>query len=241
MPRFTKIIAISTCAWLVCANFVFAASTEDRRSYNAQYHDVTSTNFQIKGAAGDPAVGRSTSTGYVLDHGLVIEFGQMTLTVATSVNFGVITPIVPSTVTSAVYVDMVGALNGYQILVERDDAVSTLNKNGSSSPDIIFPDQTAWDPTGAGNAVTNPGNNLCFRVMNSGTNSYYDMTWWGNSDSSGTAKFAGFPAAMQKIMSCASCNFGTTQTVIQYQASAPLSQENGVYTGSITYTALVNP
>ncbi|MCX6781705.1 MAG: hypothetical protein NTW66_01085 [Candidatus Magasanikbacteria bacterium] len=217
------------------------AYTEDRSTYNATYHDATSTGFQLKGGAGDPAVGRSTSTNYILDNGLVIEFGVMTITVATSVNFGVLTPLIPSQVTSSVVVDMVGALNGYNITIKRDSATSTMDQNAGSPPDNPFPDATDWNSSGSGNGATTPGNNLSFRVMQAGTNSNYDSTWWGASDASGTAKYAGFPVSMQQIMNCSTCNFGSTDTIIGYRASPPVTQQSGDYSGTITITALVNP
>jgi hypothetical protein len=233
-------IFLVTVICLFSVTFVFA-NTADREVYNSTYHDATSTGFEIKGAAGDPAVGRSVSSNYILDHGLVIEFGMMTLTVATSVNFGVIVPLIPSFAFSTATVDMVGAYNGYNLSVNREDATSTLNINGTSSPDVSFPDESDWNPTGSGNATSSPGNNLSFRVWQDGTTSNYDSTWWGASDASGTAKYAGFPPVMQQFMNCSSCNFGLTDTIINYRASAPVSQMTGLYNGEITITALVNP
>jgi hypothetical protein len=239
MKNIGKIITLVFLSLLFSA-VVFAA-TEDRRSYNATYGDVTSTNFEIKEGVGDPAVGRSTSSNYIIDHGLVIEFGRMTITIATSVNFGMITPLVPSEVTSTVTVNMTGAFHGYSLRVNRDYSTSTIDLNGTSTPDVVFPDEISWNPTGSGNATSAPGNNLSFRVQQLGTTAYYDTTWWGANDSSGTAKYAGFPTIMQQIMSCSTCNYGSTATVIRYRADAPVSQMTGQYFGPITITALVNP
>ncbi len=239
MKFFRKIIIVAFFS-LIFGAVVFAA-TEDRGSYNATYHDSTSTNFDLKGGVGDPAVGRSASTNYIIDHGLVIEFGTMTITIATSVNFGVIIPLIPAEVTSTVSVNMVGAFNGYNLLVNRDNSTSTIDLNGTSTPDVAFPDEIAWNPSGSGNATATPGDNLSFRVQQVGTNSNYDSTWWGASDTSGTAKYAGFPTVMQQIMNCTMCNFGSTDTIIGYRASAPVSQTTGLYYGPITVTALVNP
>jgi hypothetical protein len=236
---FRKLIFIGSLIFLFYCASVYS-STEDRRSYNATYHDITSTGFDLKGAVGDPAVGRSISTNYSIDHGLVIDFGQMTITMATSVNFGVLVPLVTTEVTSTIVVEMVGASNGYNLTVKRDSPTSTLDLNGTSTPEVIFPDAIAWNPAGAGNADTNPGNNLSFRVFQTGTNSDYNATWWGVSDASGTAKYAGFPTIMQQIMNCATCNFGLTNTVMNYRATVPASQRNGLYYGDITITALVN-
>ena len=70
--KFVRIIIVIAFFSLIFTAVVFAA-TEDRRSHNAAYHDATSTNFELKGGVGDPAVGRSTSSNYIIDHGLVIE------------------------------------------------------------------------------------------------------------------------------------------------------------------------
>jgi hypothetical protein len=217
------------------------AATEDRRSYNATYHDVTSTDFQLKGAVGDPAVGRSASDNYIIDHGLVIEFGMMSIVIATSVDSGVVIPLIPSESTTSVTVDMSGALNGYSVLINRDFSTSTMDLNGTSSPDVIFPDEADWNPSGSGNATATPGNNLSFRVQQEGTTSYFNTAWWGANDTAGTAKYAGFPATMQQIMNCTTCNYGTTVTVIRYRATASISQMSGHYFGPITITTLVNP
>jgi len=235
-----RFFLVAGIIFLFTVSIVYADNA-DREVYNSTYHDATSTGFEIKGGVGDPAVGRSASSNFILDHGLVIEFGMMTLTMATSVDFGIIVPLVPSFAFSTATVDMVGAYNGYNLSVNREDATSTLNLNGTSTPDVIFPDETEWNPTGSGNATSSPDNNLSFRVWQDGTTSNYDSTWWGASDASGTAKYAGFPSIMQQFMNCSSCNFGSTDTIIGYRVSAPVSQMTGVYLGMITITALVNP
>ena len=159
-------IIIFFASFFIVRNFVFA-DVIDRTSYGAVYSDNTSTNFSVKGGLGDPIVGRSKSTNYIVDHGLTIDLDVLTMTVPTSVNFGVITPGVPATVTSTVTVHMVGAQDGYFLQVRRDDATSTLDLTTDENYD--FPDASPWNPAGGGNAVTSTGQNLSFRITQSGT------------------------------------------------------------------------
>ena len=226
---------------LVICNFAEASYQTDRNTQGTIYHDATSTNYEIKGGAGDPAVGRSVSANYIIDNGLTIDLSEMTLTFATGSNLGIAIPGFASYAMSTATVNMVGSLHGFNLQVKRDDAASTLNINGAAVPNITFPDETAWNPAGAGNATATPGNNLSVRVHKIGTDSNYDTTWWGANDSAGIAKYAGFPTASQQIMNCTSCKFGPFKTVLEYRASPPLSQTNGTYSGTITLTALVNP
>lgn len=242
--KFIKILMITfvfLCAsyFFRAHNFVFAADTTDRTSYGTVYSDNTSTNYSVKGGVGDPIVGRSKSSNYIIDHGLTMDLDVMTITIPTSVNFGVITPGVPSVVSSTVAVHMAGALDGYFLQVQRDDATSTLDLTTDDNYD--FPDAAAWNPAGSGNAATSTGDDFSFRIMQSGTTSNYDSAWWGANDSIGIAKYAGFPAVSQQIMVCPTCNFGTTTSTIGYRAIAPILQKSGVYDGSITYTVLAHP
>jgi len=223
---------------LFTTQVVLAQSQIDRSTYGTIYHDVTSTDFQLKGGVGDPAVGRSVSAHYIYDHGLTMEFPIMTLTVDPTVNFGVILPNIASFVSSAVYVDMPGSFNGYNLSVKRDDSTSTLDMITEATTD--FPDYTDWNPSGSGNATTTPGNNLSFRVKQTGTTANYDSSWWGSDDILGNAKYGGFPVINSQFMNCPTCNWGTTVTVIDYRASAPLTQKSGSYNGTITITALAN-
>lgn len=168
---------------------------------------------------------------------------SLTLTVdPLSLSVGVLVPNSPlsATSTAAVYVSGVGG--GYNLQIKRDDASSTLDLTTDTG--VNFPDCTAWDPTGSGNATTSPGANLSFRIQQSGTDANYSSAWWGNNDSSGTAKYAGLPSTSQQIVNCnsgGSCNNGTTTSVILYRLDAPVSQPVGSYNGDITFTALVNP
>lgn len=227
---------------LVCCLFIFqvvlAQSEIDRQTYGTIYHDVLSDDFQLKGGVGDPAVGRATSANFIYDHGLVMEFPMMTITIDPTVNFGEILPNIPTFVSSAVYVTMPGSLTGYNLSVKRGDVTSTLDMISDSNNN--FPDYLIWNSSGSGNATNTPGNNLSFRIKQTGTTSNYDSAWWGSDDAIGNAKYGGFPIISSQIMNCPNCNWGTTATVVDYRASAPLDQKSGSYDGIITITALAN-
>ncbi|HRY36623.1 MAG TPA: hypothetical protein P5230_01930 [Candidatus Magasanikbacteria bacterium] len=238
MPYFSLKLAIIIFCTLFFTQVVLAASEIDRQTYGTVYHDVTSTQFQIKGGVGDPAVGRSTSSNYIYDHGLVMEFPVMTITIDPTVNFGEILPDIPTFVSSSVYVTMPGSFSGYNLSVKREDPTSTLDMITNQVND--FPDYTSWNPSGSGNATTTPGNNLSFRVKQTGTTSNFNSAWWGSDDTILNAKYGGFPAINSQFMQCLTCNWGTTVTVIDYRASAPLDQKSGSYDGVITITALAN-
>lgn len=170
---------------------------------------------------------------------------SLNLTISTStIDLGVLAPQIPVSATTTATVEISGYSNGYYLAIKRNSATSTLALQ--TDPLIIFPDYSpSWDPTansGSGNATTTPGSVFSFRLMNTGTNSNYNSTWWGLNDNIGTAKFAGMPANSTMIMTCSTsaCQNGTTTNVILYRADAPIIQPIGNYTGEITITALGN-
>jgi|GEM_PF-965818 len=170
---------------------------------------------------------------------------SLTLTITpTTVNLGTLAPQIPVTATSSATVVISGYNNGYNLSIKRDNATSTLYL--STNPATTFPDYSpSWNPAangGNGNATTTPGAVFSFRVMSSGTTSNYNSNWWGANDSVGTAKYAGMPASSANIVVCTStaCQNGTTTSILQYRADAPVSQPIGNYTGTITITVLGN-
>ena len=164
----------------------------------------------------------------------------ITLTLATTtVNLGTLSPGTPLTATTSLSV-VTNNNGGWNLQVRRFDATSTLNLNGTSSPDVTFPDATGWTYA-TPNASTTPGANLSFRVLQTGTDAgLYDASWWGANDG-GSAMYAGFPTTNQQI-STTSSYVGTTQNVAYgLRADAPGSQQSGTYTGDVIFTAITNP
>lgn len=165
----------------------------------------------------------------------------ITLTLNQSiVNLGTLVPGVPQTATTSLQVST-NEYAGWNLQVKRDDATSTLNLNGTSTPDVQFPDATAWTYSSP-NGNTAPGANLSFRVEQTGTDAaLYSAALWGANDTNGTALYAGFPTANQRIAGLASY-VGTAQTVVyKFRADAPATQQSGNYSGTITFTAITNP
>jgi hypothetical protein len=116
-----------------------------------------------------------------------------------------------------------------------------------ASGTITFPDYTAWNATGNGNATTTNliGSNLHFRVMQTGTGAgLYSTTWWGPNDTDGAAgaQYAGFPTSTSQNVATTSTYSGSAQTVVmKVRADAPATQQATNYTGTITVTAITNP
>jgi hypothetical protein len=163
---------------------------------------------------------------------------SITLTLATStVDLGTLAPGVPITSDTSLTV-VTNNYNGWNLQVRRDDATSTLNLNGTSTPDVTFPDATAWDGT---NSSLTPGANLSFKVLQTGTDAgLYNATWWG-ADDAAAALYAGFPTTNQQIATIASYAGVTQNVAYRIRADAPGTQQSGVYSGVVTFTAITNP
>ncbi|MCX6781706.1 MAG: hypothetical protein NTW66_01090 [Candidatus Magasanikbacteria bacterium] len=167
----------------------------------------------------------------------------ITLTLATStVNLGTLAPGTPLSATTSLSVTTNDG-NGWNLQVMRDDATTTLNLNGTSTPDTTFPDATAW-AYATPNATTsaNVGANLSFRIFQTGTDAaLYNASWWGADDTAPNALFAGFPATNQQLATIASY-VGSAQAVAYgFRADAPGTQPGGTYSGTVTFTAITNP
>lgn len=137
---------------------------------------------------------------------------------------------------------------GFNITVQRDDADTAMDLNTDASVNIT--DKTAWNPAtnvcanNDGNAIasTTEPQTLQFRVRYSGTDAEnYCANWWGTDDTTANAKFAGFPSAAKQIINRSSSAVATTTSYVLYNLDVPNTQKEGIYSGSITYTATPNP
>ncbi len=165
---------------------------------------------------------------------------SLTLNSAT-VNLPGLSPGAPVTATTTATVTISGGTNGYSLQIKRNSPTSTL-----ASSTTTFPDYSAWNPgtgcaSGQGNGTTAPGQTLSFRVQQSGTTANYCSFWWGASDASGTALYAGTPTSTLTIVNATSTNNGTSTSTILYRADAPLSQKALNYSGGVTITVIANP
>lgn len=136
--------------------------------------------------------------------------------------------------------------NGFSIFVSRDDTDTTLDLSTDSSKNIL--DKLEWI---APSATTTVGNStasttdtarLQFRVRTQGTDApNFAPTWWGPNDTTASALFGGFPSTTQKIINRGVSADATTTAVMLYNLAVPITQPDGNYTGSITYTITANP
>jgi hypothetical protein len=134
------------------------------------------------------------------------------------------------------------AESGYDLQVKRDDADTTMDKDGEDTTNID--DKTAWDPTsnsGDGNAATWSGTGLGFGVYSSTATK--DETWWGSGSTYDDAsnKYAGFSSTYTTIMDHDSYSATSTTTGISYKLDVPATQKAGAYSGSITYQVTTKP
>ena len=205
----------------------------------AVYGNLVSWNLWnfFEATAANAAVATSTQT-------IVLTVtSTITLTLATStVNLGTLSPGSPNTATTSLSVTTNG-YNGWYLSVKRDDAASSLNMNGAAVPNVAFPDATAWT-YGSPNATTSAlvGANLSFRVFQTGTDApLYSAALWGADDTAPNALLAGFPTASERIAGVASYVGAAQPVVYGFRADAPGTQQSGVYSGTVTFTALTNP
>jgi len=183
-----------------------------------------------------PAIAASDSDTQTI---ILTVTSTITLTLATTtVNMGTLTPGVPISAGTSLTV-VTNDYNGWNLQVRRDDAASTLNLNGSSAPDVTFPDATAWTYA-TPNSTSTPGANLSFRLMETGTDAaLVSTTLWGAD--AGTKLWAGFPTSNQQVTGISSYVAATQNVAYEFRADAPGTQQSGVYYGDITFTAITNP
>ena len=67
--------------------------------------------------------------------------------------------------------------------------------------------------------------------------------WWGTGTTKDDPnnKYAGFPQTAQTIVSYTQYNQNATITDIAYKLDIPTTQQAGIYDGTVTYQAIVNP
>jgi hypothetical protein len=167
-------------------------------------------------------------------------------------NFSAITPGSPVFATSTLSVDTDNT-TGWNVSVVRDDADTMMDLDSNAGVNIT--DQTAWSPgaatTTAGNAVrigsfSNSGDVLAFRVMSaSGTIAFRAPAWWGSADTytdNANTLWAGFPSTAKKVgESSVSSGGSPALSTVVYYLDVSETQQNGAYSGGITYTAIMNP
>lgn len=187
--------------------------------------------------------GSATNYVYTAYPEATVAGGSLTFTVDGATQaFGTITPGTLAA-TSSILTVATGNSTGFNITLNRDDATGTM-----SSGSNYIPDKTAWVPglatTSAGNATasTTEAQTLQFRVRQAGTDTpNYASAWWGSDDTTSNALFAGVPSTPQQIVNRSTSAVTDTVTRVLYNLTTPITQVNGSYSGSLTYTATANP
>ncbi|MEN9913164.1 MAG: hypothetical protein RLY66_572 [Candidatus Parcubacteria bacterium] len=186
----------------------------------------------------------------------------LTATVATSITFttssnqfGTVTPATVAWATTTLDV-LTNSTNGWNITLSGDNKSAVNNNLQLSGNAASVTDQTEWIPgaatTTGGNAVVqaslaSSGNVLAFRVMTaSSTNGtpFISTGWWGTSDASGTAKWAGIASSTvsRQIGNATAGSYSASNhlNTVQYYLNVSASQPTGAYSAPLTYTATGN-
>jgi hypothetical protein len=132
-------------------------------------------------------------------------------------------------------------------------ASSTLYIIADAATNNKIPDGTQWNATSTAtttsasltSATISPGVDfLYFRVMTaSGTQAFRSTAWWGADDNiSGSAKWAGVASSTasfltgRRIGSVTGYSGSNIINTVQYYLDVGVSQQQGTYTGDLTYT-----
>ncbi len=134
------------------------------------------------------------------------------------------------------------SVTGYNLSVRRDDFQTTLDKTVDSSINIA--DKYDWDASansGWGNAEPFVNTGLGFNLY--ATMGTKNDNWWGNGTicHDDNNLYSGFPSSYQVIMVHPSYSSISTVSSICCRLGILGTQEAGVYQGTITYQAVVNP
>ena len=157
----------------------------------------------------------------------------------TTVNFGMMNPGTPQTAQGSCTVTT-NATNGYTLSVQRVDVTATMALSTNAA--ISIPDRVAWDNNVPNATVWQTGDaHLGFTVISSTANK--NTTWWGNGTTAADHNnlYAGFPLYAKPIMSTAQYHDTATETVIGYKVDVTSAQSSGLYQGTVTYQATINP
>lgn len=135
---------------------------------------------------------------------------------------------------------------GFNITVQRASATGMMSLGGSGV--TFIPDKTDWTApaatttAGPATASTTQPNTLQFRIRSAGTDfPNYASSWWGLDDTVANALFGGISSTSQTIINRSTAAPATTTAYVLYNLNAPVTQQTGTYSGSMTYTATANP
>ena len=157
----------------------------------------------------------------------------------TTIEFGTLTPGTPLT-QQLTCTTTTNSPNGYTLQTKRDDPDTTMDKTTDNTQNIT--DRTNWDPQNPNATLWQTNDTgLAFTVISSTANK--DTQWWGTGTTKDDPnnKYAGFPQTAQTIVNYTQYNQNATITDIAYKLDIPTTQQAGIYDGTVTYQATVNP
>ena len=230
----------------------YASSTQ--ASYLTQSALSGSTQYWWKASAKDPD-GSTTFTDSSTCNNFTTEAAASLTFIVSTDNFPALTPGSPVYATSTLSVTPNNATGWYVTLsgnnVVGNDTAETaqaLNDGGSNSITDLDPQWTApaaTTTTSGAVAVSSGDDVLAFRVMSaSGTQSFLSTSWWGADDTKFTnARWAGLASSTNvskigntNVTSGGSAALNTVQFYVDVSGTQPM----GTYTGTITFTAVMN-
>lgn len=177
--------------------------------------------------------------------------------VVTTNNFSTLSPGSPVFATSTLNVNT-NNTSGWNVTLSGNNVnltAQTMNDGAGTEitdqdPQWIIPAAAATTTAGNAVAITNGNDVLAFRVMSaSSTNggSFLSTVWWGTSDAMFNAGqlWAGI-ASSTNVSRIGNAGTGSLSAsdhlnTVQYYLDAPATKKSGTYTGTLTYTATVNP
>lgn len=182
-----------------------------------------STNYNLYDTVGEPVIGDSTSSSYVMHAGF---WTSLTTSIAlqvdaSTVNLGSFIPENPATGQSNLTVTT-DAWGGYDLLINDNKALTHTDATttiANYSCDISAP--CLWSGVGLGFAVK------------SGTSV---EAKWGSDP---TYKYAAIPLSATLFHEKWGFTGGTGDTTtVGYQVDVPITQRSGTYSNTVTYTAM---
>ncbi len=179
--------------------------------------------YQLMDTVGEPIVGVGTSEDYKSQDGfwyMVNSTISLTLDSNTK-DLGTVTAGTPKTAntTATVVTDSAG---GYDLLISENHAMTHVGDGTTTISDYAgtIATPTAWTGTGLGFTIT------------SGTGV---EAKWGTSPNN---NYAGMPTTDTIFHEKTGYTSGDDDTVVEYKVDVPGAQKSGVYTNTVTYTAI---
>lgn len=221
---FGKIIILA-CLFLIARDVSAAGSANYRIESDVigiGGNSSGSASYNISDTLGQSVIGLGTSANYAVQEGFwhTVNFSISMSLDSQNLNLGLATPGTPVTGQTAVSV-ITDAWGGFDLLTSQNHAM-THTDAVTTIPDYVcaIASPCAWSGSGLGFTI------------NSGTSV---EAKWGTSPNYNYAYFPLSPTTFHTKGGYAS---GADQTVVGYKLDAPITQKSGIYSNTITITAM---